>query len=403
MNRLPKIVQARLQTQTTDAHPDADVLTAFYEQALPENERVPVLAHLALCPECRDVVGMALPALEEPRVIVARPASAWGWPQMVRWGSLAVCIAVVGAAVLIHKPTPAVVRPSTEAEVSAERDTVSTGIQNDKVGTNAAPVARQDLRADAEQKKAPVALSEKKPPAARVASKKAADLQTAKERPDLASVQSTTGGAVGGTVRSSNAAPSPAPALAVGGMKSETAAMGNYRAANSIAAPPAPAADQKLADTPGRAKVGSTGANEVVTVEASAALSVPVLAKAGEAAAANVASLPAQFVLSPEGQLQRSFDSGKSWEPVPVVERAKFTAIAVMGPEVWVGGAAGVLYHSADNGRQWKLMKPSVQGVALTADITSVRFTDMQHLAVITSDGQAWTTADGGQTWERKR
>jgi len=81
----------------------------------------------------------------------------------------------------------------------------------------------------------------------------------------------------------------------------------------------------------------------------------------------------------------------------------RFNALAVMGPEVWVGGAAGLLYHSADNGRQWKPVKPSVAGVALTADIMNVRFTDMQHLAVMTSDGQVWTTVDGGQNWQRNR
>lgn len=46
-------------------HPDADKLSAFLEQALPAHEREDVLAHLALCRNCRETVAMALPPAEE--------------------------------------------------------------------------------------------------------------------------------------------------------------------------------------------------------------------------------------------------------------------------------------------------------------------------------------------------
>jgi hypothetical protein len=46
-------------------HPDADQLSAFLEQALPAHEREVVLAHLALCRDCRAMVALALPAIEE--------------------------------------------------------------------------------------------------------------------------------------------------------------------------------------------------------------------------------------------------------------------------------------------------------------------------------------------------
>ena len=113
-----------------------------------------------------------------------------------------------------------------------------------------------------------------------------------------------------------------------------------------------------------------------------------------------LATVPAKWTLSDEGQLQRSFDGGKSWEPVPVVERAKFTALSAVGLDIWVGGAAGVLYHSANNGQQWTLVKPTVDGVSLTADIVSVNFSDPQHGAVTGNDNQKWTTADGGSHWQ---
>ncbi len=54
-------------------HPDADQLSALIEQALPAHERDGVLAHLAVCRECRGVVALALPevpaaiSVPEPR------------------------------------------------------------------------------------------------------------------------------------------------------------------------------------------------------------------------------------------------------------------------------------------------------------------------------------------------
>jgi hypothetical protein len=48
-----------------DSHPDAESLSAFTEQALPERERGLVLAHLAACSRCRQVVFLAREAASE--------------------------------------------------------------------------------------------------------------------------------------------------------------------------------------------------------------------------------------------------------------------------------------------------------------------------------------------------
>jgi hypothetical protein len=54
MENVPKIVRERLRVVTVAVdHPDADVLTAFAERALPEAERATVLGHLARCGGCR--------------------------------------------------------------------------------------------------------------------------------------------------------------------------------------------------------------------------------------------------------------------------------------------------------------------------------------------------------------
>ena len=73
MTEVPKIVYDRLraarsrralseETAPEPAHPDADLLTAFAEQALSATERDDVLEHLALCKDCREAIALALPA-----------------------------------------------------------------------------------------------------------------------------------------------------------------------------------------------------------------------------------------------------------------------------------------------------------------------------------------------------
>ncbi len=52
-----------------DAHPDAEILNGFVENALPDAERAQVLAHLGGCGRCRQIVYLAqdaMPSLETP-------------------------------------------------------------------------------------------------------------------------------------------------------------------------------------------------------------------------------------------------------------------------------------------------------------------------------------------------
>jgi hypothetical protein len=59
-----------------DSHPDAESLNAFAEQALPESEHSLVLAHLAVCSRCRQVVFLAQQAASEfemQEAVAARP------------------------------------------------------------------------------------------------------------------------------------------------------------------------------------------------------------------------------------------------------------------------------------------------------------------------------------------
>jgi hypothetical protein len=87
MANLPKVVLKHLRSRA-DAHPEADMLTAFAEQALPETERDLVIEHLSLCGDCREVVALVLPPVQAADMAVLAHSSRSGWFTMpvLRWG-----------------------------------------------------------------------------------------------------------------------------------------------------------------------------------------------------------------------------------------------------------------------------------------------------------------------------
>lgn len=178
-------------------------------------------------------------------------------------------------------------------------------------------------------------------------------------------------------------------------------------------------------------------------VEVSAPAAAPALDAASSAApllaARNTATLqgPA-WSITATGGLQRSVDNKKTWQDVNVTagpaavsrltteevavyshekksrenkdaQAAKlqagaapvFRAVAASGLEVWAGGSAGALFHSADAGDHWTRIFPIAGSTPLTADITAIRFSDPQHGTVTTAISEVWTTADAGASWEK--
>jgi Photosynthesis system II assembly factor YCF48 len=424
MSDLPKIVRARLGSQLNVGHPDANVLTAFYEQLLPESERGPVLAHLSHCAECREVVALALPPETEAHVRVTRePASLWNWP-LVRWASLAACLVVVGAAVLIHpKPGPDAVRPSSEAEVASVERSAERAAQaeradiDDKVAAQGTPPAQQSVRVEepAKKQKDATASVENRvatPPLPRQEAAKSLaqpTLDETRERDAKGTFDRPAAApSISGNMRGSTSQPASGHASAA--MAPAPAWKAEIAKANEIASEKAASEEEELKsseglsakaqETPGRAKA-ATGASGGAPAPQSGAAAKEALAKQADVADPSIRLRTALVMLSSEGQLQRSFDSGATWEPVPVVERVKFTALSVVGRDVWAGGAAGLLYHSTDSGNHWTPVKPSAAGAVLSADINGLHFTDAQQGTLTTSDGQHWSTADGGRNWQK--
>ena len=83
MPELPNLLRQRLaatETGETQAHPDADTLTAYMEQSLAPAESTTVIAHLSVCEPCREVVALSQAVMapaETQTVLAPAPMARW--------------------------------------------------------------------------------------------------------------------------------------------------------------------------------------------------------------------------------------------------------------------------------------------------------------------------------------
>jgi len=412
MDQLPKIVQRGLrETAKPAVHPDPDLLTAFAEKSLNDRERSHVLQHLAECADCRDVVSLAMPEnVTEP--LPSRERSSWlTWP-MLRWGALAACVVVVGAAVTLHYDGWQAERP-----VAGKSDAAPTGVLENnapkqpgpelaaKIGPPSPVVPERDLAGAAgnfarqTQKKSlnsavvpggiafstgsarDASANQPAAPAPAPAAKPAEPEQLAKTRNDeLDYAARVTNQAV--TVEGGAVSPMEQKA-ASSELKAKDESNKNELHKEAQAAGAVAGAMQDR-------KAGSLSAvTQTVEVTSSAA-----------AKRARVKANSPRWTISPEGNVQRSFDSGKNWQTIPVASGVVFRVLSANDSDIWAGGAAGALYHSYDGGGHWIQIKAAADGKFLTSDIIRLEFSDASHGSLTTSDHEIWITADAGETWQ---
>lgn len=392
-DRMGQLISAGLRKQAAGAHLEAEVLAAFSENTLPSAERDQVMSHLANCGDCREVLFLAQPQPAESQAYFS-PAPRRA-ALVVRWAALAAAVLIVGSGIFLSrheltrntettaKQTPA---PESLAKTAEEK----TALDARRADTTAIPM--EVTRAQANE--------------ARPALKH----MTAKPQ---AKMQFDSSGEVHISSDAVASQPSNFPAQERNqfGLRDM---VGTARPATPASPTPSgsvtdKASPNQMAGSVTESVEVTTSAAPVVTVDTGApvkkdsvAQQQAALATAGYIGGAAFMKLqpPAKWSLTPAGAVQRSFDQGKTWQPVSVREGSgKFTCVDSSGTSVWVGGSAGALYHSVDSGLLWVKVTPADGGRQLTADITRIEFTDAQNGIVTASDDEVWQTADGGRTW----
>ena len=402
MAELPKSVIERMKAQATpQQHPDADLLTAFSEQALTGRERETVLAHLAACAACRETAALASPqpAAEQPEMVLAP------WyrrPQIFAWAGTLATLALVGALLLNYGQnrysTPMVTdATSPKAPTSSMGKTDTTKAAENKPAEapvqvmNGAPgTLTKNTKNEAQRRDTDVAKLEreqKKQPSEERAMKQAgASLHAAPPPPMQAPEKDQKvldGGPLRDQYRASKepvAKSAPAPSVAAAAPS-----------ANAVAE------RQETTVTAQGAAVESTAAQSDKTANLATRAAVGGGLSQGKAKAA-LALPPIRWSLSDKGKLLSSADSGRTWQPALPKETTVFRALAVVGNEVWAGGSGAVILHSADRGLSW--IRQVLPGAY--ADVVSLQFDDLQHGLARTADGMAWVTADAGQHWSKR-
>ena len=389
MVSLPQLVKGRLRQQLRlDPHPDPNQLTALIESCLPEAERARVLKHMASCEECREVVFLSLPEMESSQLTLAKTHVEWlRWPAL-RWGAVAACALVVGAAVTLHRESPRF-QTAPLVAVTSDRDALPEKVSPASEQSN---LSKQNNKPDAQ------------PTGNNFAKDRAANPHSATQNlPSAVTIQSS----------SSAAAKITEPSRVAG---SDMSTLGASTRADGLQGLPEEQDRrvEKRDEVPGvvgrnvpsspaaaNAELATGKAKEPLSKDEVAAEAKKSLPMQGASATGGLVLAP-RWTLSADGTLQRSFNAGTTWETIPLGANSHLRALAAVGNEIWVGGSAGSLYHSSDAGNHWTQVRATVAGRALTSDIIGVEFTDTQHGKLTLADGESWSTTDGGQSWSTK-
>jgi hypothetical protein len=450
MAEVTKIVKERLRVANAGVatHPDADVLTAFAERSLGAVERDKVLGHLWRCGQCREVVSLALPASELAAVPPKPPRVAWlTWPAM-RWGFAAAGIVIIVSLAIAwyrrqesiadtipppapvsearNQAVPAASLPDTEKE--PDKLKASPTVTDNKEREETSRVSSHSAHAAVAAAPAPIPSYANPPAVVRgnLAHGPKMGIQT-----NLSNQwQQPSANNFVAPVRVPAATP-PAPASNQALVQAEAAAP--VRTTDSLAVESQGLSEQVPEGGSAESKVDRAKPLETVIVNDSGKYAVSAAPSARRAGSLE-AGVP-QWTISSKGGLQRSLDQGATWQDVSVNQShapggAGFTfakpqssagkeqaalkdqkqassdpvfhAVAANGPDVWAGGANGMLYHSVDAGVHWARIVPLSSGITLTGDIVTVDFPDPQHGRVSTSTSEIWITGDAGQSWYKQ-
>jgi hypothetical protein len=445
MQQLPKIVKERLATPGLSGHPDADMLTAFAEQSLPGSDRVLIMEHIARCGDCREVLALALPEMEEAVAPVTwqRP---WFSMPVLRWGAIAAaCVVLVSVGVVRYRQGS----PQMTAEVKIPKESTFNTASNTS-NEPAIPSTKSEIPpppnpasiAGADKPSPMTSLSRPGDTAAR------ADVNTVREKTNSDALVASVSALAGSASKNEPQQPTADASSFAARVRPVAPASTQTETLKAANASPAALPEQSQLASQQTENVEQTeqqaNSSEVRTVvgKAKAPIAAPAMGSPGLARSsapfsmtpATEASAPGpRWTITSAGGLQRSYDEGKTWQDVSVTANpvsAKVTlqaepsalsaqnvpqlkkqkdsvaspiirAISASSSEIWAGAAGGVVYHSSDAGNHWTSIIPSDNGVLLTGDIVSLQFSDASHGKITTSTSEIWTTTDG-QHWSKQ-
>lgn len=350
MADIPNVVSARLRaaasfdTPLAAAHPSAEMLAAFAEQALSVPEREQMLGHLALCAGCREVMAFSMPNVPV--------ADAY--------------------------PLQADFRDEGRSESEEDRSKYGGNLSPDAAGKNWwFGFARPNLGWAALAAGVAVAASMlvlhplQQRQAAETASKQAVVTAQIPAAADS---------------RMGQAWSEPAESKTAVGLKSKPALSGKTR----------------------KSSEGVLTARNVAPIEKAKPVlggEDQGLEAGNQSASGDKLQSPLRWEIA-DGVLRRSADSGENWESVLQSDQP-LQCYASHDRDIWAGGQGGTLFHSEDSGQTWAKVQISTPAEAPASDIAHIDLrwsgvAQANEIVVSNKAMETWSSLDGGTSWRKK-
>lgn len=408
------------------ACPDAEVLAAYSEHGLAQEETARWESHFVDCHRCQKIIAVLAASGEElaeaeverlgslaaassvarqpvarntaePKVMIRRRPTLWRW--------LVPAVGMASAVALWFALHPMLPNQAPSSQRIAATGVPQNGVaQGATAASSAKPGETQVADANLPPPPAAVASGALRRDAAAPANSPAAATR------ELARKQEAFESAAPPPVSEADrAAPNPQATAKDKRVLSAQAAPGKSSEALDALTAAAPAAPAP--PTPPPAANGERAEPQALDGAAGSFARNQVGALAKSATPPTVFGSPNRSVLwrlGSGGRIERSTDQGQTWQPQSSGVTPDLLAGAAPSEKIaWVAGRAGIILRTTD-GEHWQRVAPpplaqSVAPPGLAPDWIGVEARDALHATIISRDLHRFVTEDGGRTWVQQQ
>jgi hypothetical protein len=348
-------------------HPDADMLSAFAEDALPAHEREETLLHLAECADCRSIVFLAQDAVVEdapapepvPQLVPARKRWFFGWRLASTAAGVLACVVLVAIYAPHFFSRGNQVASNSSAPVSPSQTGPQSEVHPDSNGVVSSIASNNAAQSSASQ-----GVDRRTVQALPARGRQTADLKQKNQPPE----QVTGSNAVAGIVVPRRMDANNATGAAGGiGMGQGEHVIGSLDEKTSAAPPMQDASRNAFASA-----ASTVAAQQATTSGMIQSAPAPVLHanygpaqdtnQANDLAMVNAQSITSNVSMKKTPTPQQQFNLPSHLETVSAISDARLV-LAI--------DSAGKLFASRDAGRHWKSIAPRWTGHAVRVNIAS--------------------------------
>lgn len=410
----------------TSSCPDAEVLAVYAENGLNDEERVRWESHFADCPRCQKIISVLAASGEEltpaeierqgslaatsveTQPLAQKPRRSWKpiWRRPALWRWLVPAVGMASALLWF-----ALRRPPAREILSSQNIATTAGAPQS--GTSQGGTAASSEKPNETQ----IAQANLPPPQPQVPPSKA--LLRDNEAVDRASSNAARQEPAGKKEALRSAAPAVSEADRAIESRKDVAKDDRVLSAQAaqeksqlddklaISAPPLPAVAPAASPPTENERAAKQSFDRGIAV--GTRNEVQALAKAAPAPVVfGSPDRSALWRLGSAGVIEHSADQGKTWQPQPTGVAAGLLAGAASSATVaWVVGRAGTILRTEDGEHWQRVASPSTIQSGPRAgpapDWIAVELGDPLHATITSRDLHRFTTADGGRTWAQQQ